>query len=457
MLLLAVLLLPFMSIAFYCHPSADDFAYAWSSKQIGLLASCERDYLNWNGRYFSNVLVFLNPISFNQFKLYQLVPLLLIFGTFTAVYLFLDELFQTLLIRVQKWMLSLLFLLLFLVQMPQLAQGIYWYTGAITYQSAAILLLFYLRLFIRYTKAKFFYSAWMHLFLMGLLLICIVGCNEVGMLYLLFFHLILFLKSKGKGMKGLSILILLASLFVFFSPGNAGRGAHFQNAHQFWHSFGYSVLQTLRFFFTWVSSYPFFLSSLLFLPFAGYLLTKEPIKKWNFNIKPIESFVILVTLIFLAVFPAYWGMGILGQHRTLNFACFFFCLFWFFNLFLWIRKLAHHPTIARLNQFVVKYKMGIFALLVISFFLRGNLLLVSQDILQGKASGYDREMEIRYAKIKDCSANKEQSCVVDSLHYKPESIFNFDISNDENYWINKGEAAYFGLSKIKTSARKFGN
>jgi hypothetical protein len=41
---------------------------------------------------------------------------------------------------------------------------------------------------------------------------------------------------------------------------------------------------------------------------------------------------------------------------------------------------------------------------------------------------------------------------VDTLQFKPASLFNFDISSDENYWINKGEAAYFRLSKIKTKA-----
>lgn len=451
LLLLAALLLPFLGIAFYCHPSADDFAYAWSSKEIGVVASCQRDYLNWNGRYFSNVLVFLNPISFNSFYVYQLIPVLLIITSLMAIYCFINELFQQFLNRIQKALLSTLLTLLFLNQMPQLAQGIYWYTGAITYQSAAILLLVYFTHLLRFSKSKFFINAPIDLLLLGITLVCIVGCNEVAMLYLLVFHFILFLKYKSKGIKWLGILVLFCAFFVLFSPGNAGRGAHFQNSHQLWHSLSYSILQTLRFFFTWVSAYSLFLSSFLFIPFAGYLLSRAEIKNWNIPLKPSQSLVILFALIFIAVFPAYWGMGILGQHRTLNFAYFFFCIFWFFNLLVWIKKWATSNLIAQLNHIAVRYKIWIFALLILSFTLRGNLLTVGKDLLQGKASGYDRELKIRYEKIQQSKNAQGTNCVVDSLKHKPESIFNFDISSDENYWINKGEAAYFGIPKIKTT------
>ena len=85
----------------------------------------------------------------------------------------------------------------------------------------------------------------------------------------------------------------------------------------------------------------------------------------------------------------------------------------------------------------------------ISILIRGNLVTVGLDLAQGKASNYNSEMLVRYAKIKSCVKSNSACCELDSLKYKPASIFNFDLSKDEINWINKGEAAYYEMQSIK--------
>lgn len=452
LILLLAAVFPFLWVAFYCHPSADDYAYAWSSKEFGIIASCKRDYFNWNGRYFSNVLMFCNPIAFNSFKGYQYIPLLLILFTFFSMWFFLIEVFKGFLSKIQLVSWSLLLCLLFLIQMPQLAQGIYWYTGAVSYQGACILTLIYITHLLRFTRKTFFINRQSDAILLGLELFCIVGFNETAMLQLLFLHFLCLIYYRPKWFIALSAVLVVSALIVVFAPGNEGRSAHFKNAHQLLHSLGYSGIQTLRFLLTWISSYPLFFSSLLFIPIALKLHSVKSFFLNKLSIPPKLSLLILVGLIFISVFPAYWSTGILGQHRTLNAACFFFILYWFVNLYVWIVSYSQHQLLLRLEEMSTHFKNTLFLLLFCSLFIRGNLLHVSKDIVKGTANLYHIEMQQRYTNIASCKSAASKYCLLDSLSNIPISIYSFDISSDTTDWINRGEAAYFRLQSIKIKA-----
>jgi hypothetical protein len=141
-------------------------------------------------------------------------------------------------------------------------------------------------------------------------------------------------------------------------------------------------------------------------------------------------------------------MGILGQHRTVNCACFLFVLFWFVHLFVWIKKYAASEFFQRINSYVVTNQKVVIGMALVAFIVQGNFAQVCSDLIKGKASGYHNEMLNRYQKIKECKNTNEVSCSLDSLRNKPKSLFNLDISEDENNWINKGEAAYFEMDHI---------
>lgn len=444
--LLLVAFVPFAWIAFYCHPSADDYAYAWSSKYLGILASCKRDYLNWNGRYFSNLLVFCNPISFNSFLGYKIVPLLLLAASFFSLKLLLKELLQkSSFVKLNTTYTGIL-LLLILIHLPQLAQGIYWYTGAITYQLAIILQCIYFTHLLRFFKKKYWLNQKIDLLLLLVQAAIIIGFNETALVHLVLLHSFLALYMKNKNALLLLVFVFVCSLIVVLAPGNEGRTAQFENNHQFVHSLVYSVLQTARFFVSWIGSLSLFSASLLSLPILFQFNQATP-NHALLKIKPIHYLLLLEVLIFVSVFPAYWAMGMLAQHRTVNVACFYFIPFWFIFLSSLLHQYQNERS-KRLLQFVSKYRTILLLVFILSSSLQGNLYQVSKDLLTGTACSYSLEMEKRYLQINRCKAENANCCTVDSLKNKPLSIFNFDIDKNPDYWINKGEAAYFGISKI---------
>ena len=83
---IVLLLLPYLLISVYCNPSLDDYSYAYNGQHYSLFFNCTRDYLNWNGRYFSNILVFLNPMAFDAILVYKAIPVILIVFTFISLF-----------------------------------------------------------------------------------------------------------------------------------------------------------------------------------------------------------------------------------------------------------------------------------------------------------------------------------------------------------------------------------
>jgi hypothetical protein len=74
--------------------------------------------------------------------------------------------------------------------------------------------------------------------------------------------------------------------------------------------------------------------------------------------------------------------------------------------------------------------------------------MVTSDLLSGKAKNFDSEMRLRYEILNSADQNPEKICRLDSLQSKPVSLFVLDITENENDWMNRGMAAYFGINKV---------
>ncbi|MBK9060272.1 MAG: hypothetical protein IPL81_10495 [Flavobacteriales bacterium] len=113
------------------------------------------------------------------------------------------------------------------------------------------------------------------------------------------------------------------AVLMYFAPGNAVRGGMFADTHLLWRSLGMSALQAVRFIGTWVLSPALLAFSVLYIPVHRYLLEHVPAMK---NVRRLSRWIIALlpfSLVMASTFPAYWGTGLLGQHRTVNVACLF--------------------------------------------------------------------------------------------------------------------------------------
>lgn len=450
------LLFPYLIISFYCNPAADDFSYAASALNKGYWFSYIRDYFGWNGRYASNFLVFASPLVWHSFAGYKLVPIVLISLTYLSLLFLIKNSCGSELSKLDWHLLVSAVLLLYLHNAPSFVETFYWYTGAITYQLANILLLCYLTLLLRFFNRSYKKNRTVHLILLLVLIIILTGFNETAMLYLLAINFLIALRvfRSNHEHKNIFLLLLLitviASGFVFFAPGNAGREVRFTNTHQFVYSLYMSVLQTVRFMFKWIVQIPFIASTFLFIPVSFYLQNHSSFFKNRIFISPILTVLFLPGIIFISVFPAYWNMGILGQHRTLNAAYFYFILIWFMNVHLFINYLRANDR--QSDKYYQNFKKAFVFLFISGLLFTNNGNAVIADLISGRAATYNDQMQRRFAIIETASAAGAKEVVIENLTTNPATLRIYDITCDEENWINKGLADYFELERLRLKA-----
>ena len=453
---LLVLLVPYFFISIYTNPVADDFIYGARGRKNNILSEATREYFNWSGRYTSNVLDFLNPLTFNSHLTYKVVPIIIIALLLVSYFFFIRILIGNQLEKSKIVVLTLLLGLLFLYQMPILSEGIYWYTGAVTYQGGNITGLIYISLFILYCRGKIILkSKMLHVFMLSILMIISIGFNEVMMLSLLSFSgIVLFMSykyqlSQKRIFTYLFVLALICSCVLFFAPGVTGRSSLASNNHRFWVSLLFSTAQTLRFFLEWISSLPLLLLSFLYYFLHKKLVEGNRIFALSFYLSPLYSITLLFFVIFIAVFPPYWATGMLGQHRTLNVAYYLFLLIWFINLTVCFNFYKNElETIKLLDQ---RIHVAAMLLIVATLFFTKNGYDVVTDLFYGKAQAYDEQMNQRYAGILHSA---KDTIYFQPIKDPPKTLYLYDITEDPKNWLNLSYNAYFECEGKKIMLQK---
>ncbi len=444
---LILALLPYLYVSIYTNPIADDFTYAFKGKSESLIKTLIGEYLNWNGRYTSNVFVLLNPIVFGCFWGYKVTPIFIIFALFFSILFLFSTITEKKFKVLQRWIISLVLTLLYLYQMPIISEGIYWYTGAVTYQLGSVLFLIYLSLLILFFRKKFILNKRLiHLFILALLIAVTIGFNEIIMIVMFILSIyiwVIFKQNKTKKHKYLTFILICTIIFcsiVFFAPGNSGRESHFTINHHFLNSLLSSFAQTIRFSLDWVSSLPLILLSILYYKVNKKLSTQLIIFSKSFYLTPIISVFTLFLLVFIGSFPAYWATGILGQHRTMNVSYLLFILMWFINLTVIYNKFEF-PKIKEL-----KYcKIIFFILIYFSLIFTKNSYNLIYDLKTYKCQDYNSQMQDRYSIIK----NSTDTAYFELIKRKPKTLFVLDITDNPKNWQNKGYGIFFEKPHIQ--------
>lgn len=446
---LCLVLLPYFILIGFCHPSGDDFSYAVLGAKQDLFSALLDEYKLWNGRFTSNVFVLKNPLVYKNswLSIYRFsIAGILLFGLFSSFlffYYFLKEFITT------SWIIviTLLFLVLNLFQMPNLSEGTYWYTGLVTYQLANSFTLLYFVGLHQFTKIKISLTRLLSFICLCVSIILIAGFNEIIMLIMLVFHfLIAALHFQRKSTSGLwffgfFLASLLGFLIVYFAPGNKIREAYFiGESHRLGHSLVYTLLQIIRFVIDWLSSGVLVLLSLIYL----FLLKRfQPIYKIfqnQFYMNKWISLIALFLVVFLAIFPAYWSTGIMGQHRTVNTAYFFFILLWFVNLSLWSETSLFQKL--QISSKLKNYAVSA-SFLILAF--TNNSFTAWKDLLTKDAIMFDRALKERYHRLNTIPVQGIQIQGIEPLIIKPRSLFIYDITNDPNYFPNTCYKSYWKL------------
>ena len=448
LLLLAVSFIPYILLSFYSHPVADDYTYGadfpfWNT-QLQL-------FQHWNGRYTANFLIMSNPIISNWIIGYRLASVILIILIPLSILFLVQSLIGKAFSFQQKSIAAIIITFLILGLLPSLAEGIYWYPGAMTYILGCIFALCYVGLIIRYYDKSFFLNRSFHIVLCILFLGLSIGFNEVQMLIFVIAHFVMWLTiGKENRFNSFTFILFIGcivfSSVMFFAPGNYFRGEYFPHNHNLINSFLMTALQTVRFFFAWISFAPLWIASILYCTIITKLNTHVPLLNKLGQIKPWIAFSALWVILFLCIFPPYWSTGILGQHRTLNTACFYFIPFWFLFVHTVVSKNNLADKIQTALTPIVQVGLGI--LLVLSLLFSGNSGTALMELATGKISGFNREMNNRYTQIAFAKEKGIKKVTFAPLQNKPASHFVLDIQPGCNHWINQQQAHFYGLEKI---------
>lgn len=418
----------------FTHPMADDWSYAHQGRTRELGPWLLSEYLNWNGRYASNILVGKGPLvlGLSALRSYRAVPVVLLVLTLLAMRSVAGAVTGD---RDKAWSIGLILTAMFFHGMPDIGDGLYWYTGAITYQLGTVLLLFLLA---RCVSRK---SGVLNV----LLIMASAGCSEVHMILALLMvataAVLDLSRRKAIGTSGWIDLIVLAvcAAVVVLAPGNSVRAGLFSGTHDALHSSWMSLLQTLRFCVAWLVDPALLLCSLLYFPVQRRWLADRPNA---LALHPGLTTLGLGAVIFLCAFPAYWGTGILGQHRTMNVAYCFFLLLWFANISAWDRALLSKqwPVLP-----AVPFTAKVLPLVTGSaLLLTGNTGGALRDLLSGRAAHYDHQLAARYALLEQARADGNEPrlpVIVDP----PLVLPLYELRADPYDWVNQCYALYFGL------------
>jgi hypothetical protein len=158
-----------------------------------------------------------------------------------------------------------------------------------------------------------------------------------------------------------------------------------------------------------------------------------------------------MSTIFIASFAPYWSTGILGQHRTLNTAWFFFMLLWFINLTVWCN---HFKSTLGTFTIPLKFQYILYGLIWVTLTFTNNGYGASIDIFNGTAQQFDKLMSERYIIMEKAKTSDDTDIYFSTIADPPRTIFVLDISKNPNHWVNTTYPLYFGIPEKQVKPKK---
>ena len=465
---LAVVLV-FMLLAQYAHPSSDDFCMASGVNNHGLFAYLWQHYLEWSGRYSANALYAVYPLVFDLFDGYRYIPAIVITFLFAASAYLLSTLFTVRFLSIPVLLAAAVFVCVYLLGMLSPASGLYWMAGAYTYQSANVLFLVSLALMLRLARRQ--QQAQPYAGILSILLLVVViaiGTNETSMLALTAVALLAVLLYLRSGWAVLWPWLLVFTLalvcfaVVYFSPGNEIRAADFPLRHDMSRSIAGSLSIGLKVLWMWISNPVLILASLL-IPLALSTLGRSPGSLLHgARFKPTAVHIAALAICTLSLpivlqFPAWWSMGGWPPPRTVDTVYFLFLLSWFMTIGAITFRFLPDSSTESPAQPGSWSAIGMLLLSVLFSIavLENRVFENARADLFKHARPYDEYLQARYRLIARAMASRRHDLVVaDYQREYPRTIYFNDIMHDVDHWRNACYADYFGLKTIRRSNEK---
>lgn len=440
LLLTSIYIFVWISIgAYHSYPNVEDLSEAAQSRNIGAFNRLIEAQQIVDGRYTTNLLHGLNPLAFDYYYGYQLMPVVTFCLLFGGLFFLLNSLFQNTIKKNALY--SFVFVSLFLGAID-ISRSLYFMICSFVYIYPVIFSLFFFGSLIQFFKTKktvFFILSHLFLFLM-------IGGNEFSMpiagSYLIGLG-IYFWKDKDKRTTILLFIptLILSSILFVSSPGVLMRFSHYET-HREVISIATLLLTPLKYGF-----YTFF--SLRFIPLFLFIVyfTQCYVKPFS---KEIKSLLLQIILAILTIYTI-WFVLIFSQGDQ-GFSPRIIAVPISIGVVVLIFALKR-ISLDFLNKNYLKLS---FLFLIVTFTVfSSSVSLIQKDYFSGKLTLFKKTMDKRYeilttkSKSSDCLSRKIISDVIPIL---PESITYSPIKylqpNREEKSANRSYERYFNIDEV---------
>ncbi len=443
--------------AYFSHPNAEDLSLSVNAKNHGILYSVINVLVNYDGRYFTNILQAVNPLSFGCINCYKYITLFSIILPVFCLSFFLRSITDTLTF-IPSILLSSLFVLVNYAISPSIVHQVYWMSSSFVYHYSWSFYLLWVGSFFLFLKKKDGTRKHTWYIVSTVFMICNMGMNEMflvlnvvtiicGFFYILNHHrakLLLFWPFAVNG--------LVAILFFISNPGISKRFNSLNESPinivptlinstvDFWQelihfaSYGAIILPTII---------------LFFIHFAWNIVANKKLLRYLISI-PFFT-------LHISILAFYFPMGFQANAPGRVYTVVFFGLLLYFTLV--IPLIIQGKTKDLLQTKLTKYKSTIsfFCLITITssfIFMDNNIGLIQKEYNSGKIKEFNTSNTIRYTLINE-ALKKSNSCwsaaVLPALTNTPTTIYHQpDIkpNRTESYW-NQAYERYFLLNEVR--------
>ncbi len=454
MLLLAAVA-PFLLLAQYAHPGADDFCYAALFRPDGFWEHVKGEYLGWKGRYSAIFFTVAYHQAGDMLATYGVALMILFLLFLAAGYAFVRAITETAPTRPGTVLLALGFTALFLGTMPKVSAGLYWIDGALQYQLGGILLMASAAALLTFHRTGAKGAAW----LACLCIFLAVGTTELVMITLVaLVGVLAFSQAVAQRRQRLTWLVIaavtiLSAALLLLAPGNAVRAEHASpDTGQFWYAFSHAAYHAGVTLASWLAQPVLWLATAAFVPAALRLVYLSGARKDSSWPRFLVILCLVPGLIWLSFFGLWWAAATNPPGRALNLIYLVFLAGWFAGVLELVGIAARRRPLA-FTESVFPAPLRLMSAAVPVLF-AGFLLLHGQartaygDLLF-RAPEYDRVMQDRYASIVREKAaggeNGKPAMTFEAVASPPRVLMYTDIQEDHRNWRNTCFARYFGL------------
>lgn len=452
-LFLGFVVAPLLALAYFNHPSAaDDYCFAYMTRDYGFWRAQKYYYDEWTGRYFSNFLFHGTPLFLNWLAYFKILPVVLLAGLGASFYGLVGQLIRA--STRDKLTLTAVFLALYLLRIGSLAEALYWSTAAYVYTLPQILLLYWLTVLIRHERAEAGLNRTLLAVLAGFLVFALIGSSEMFLLltvwllgglvgYALVFSRRSWANRVPPLLLGLTLVAAGSCYLELSAPGNAVRLSGNPLSGNIPFALRMSFVAIFQYGSQWLTTA--LLLTPLFLSWLGpYLPNAQALSRY-LRIPPWVALVAWTVAQLLLFFPQYYGIGIEPPVRVINVVYFFFLLGWFYNLTV-LAVWAYERHRLLLARRLPDWAVAGFCVLIGYLALQSDTVrLAYRDLRTGTAQRYDRALTARYELIRTSRAD---TVYVAPLPPVPQSLFVEDIRDTTAHLWNKCYATHFQKKAI---------